>query len=275
MFPYLFEISGNPVHTYGVLIAVGFVLATQMIAREAKRLGEARPDHFTDLAFYLLMVGLVGSRVLFIIVNWREYAKHPIEILYFWRGGLVFYGGFFLAVVYALWWCRRHRQPFFKIADIMIGMVAFNHAWGRIGCVAAGCCFGSITLSGVGIRYPVGSVVQALQHGAGVVTTLEPALPVHAVQLYEAMGELALFFAMLWMRQRKRYHGQLLLFWLACYPILRSVCEALRGDVERGFVIEGVVSTSQFVSLLTALAAVGLFMYLRRREHPPPHPVSH
>jgi phosphatidylglycerol:prolipoprotein diacylglycerol transferase len=258
------------VHSYGVLIAVGFVLATQMIAREAKRLGEARPDHFTDLAFFLLMVGLVGSRVLFIIVNWREYAQHPIEVFYFWRGGLVFYGGFFAAVGYALWWCKRRGQPFFKIADIMIGMVAFNHVWGRLGCIAAGCCFGSITLSGVGIRYPVGSVVQQLQSAAGVIHASERAIPVHAVQLYEAAGELALFFVMLWMRGRKRYHGQLLLTWLALYPILRSVCEALRGDVERGFVVPGILSTSQFVSVLTALAAGWLFVYLRRQQQRTP-----
>ncbi len=275
MFPYFFKLPAfgpfdapQPVHAYGILIAIGFVLASQMISREAKRLGEARPDHFTDLAFYLLMVGLVGSRILFLVVNWRDYAAHPIEILYFWRGGLVFYGGFFAAMGYAVWWCRRHQQPFFKIADIMIGMVAFNHVWGRLGCIAAGCCFGSVTLSGVGITYPFDSVVQQTQHAQSLIGLYDHPLPVHAVQLYEGAGELVLFFVLLWQRQHKRYHGQLLLTWLALYPILRSVCEVLRGDVERGFLVPRVLSTSQFVSLLTAFGAASLFLYFRRQRIP-------
>ena len=271
MFPYFFKLPAfgpfsepQPIHSYGILIAIGFVLATQMIAREAKRLGEPRPDKLTDLAFYLLLVGLVGSRVLYIIVNIEEYAAHPYEILYFWRGGLVFYGGFFAAVGYAVWWCRRNGKPLFLIADILIPMVAFNHVWGRIGCVAAGCCFGAITHSPVGIEYPIQSVVQQMQHAQGFIRAFDRPLPVHAVQLYEAAGELALFMLLMWLRDRKRYHGQLLLVWLALYPILRSFCEALRGDKERGFVVPGLISTSLFVSVLTALAAIALFFYLKR-----------
>src|SRR5580698_5873039 len=107
-------------HTYGVLIAAGFVLVTQMLIREARREGEPDPDKYSDLAFYLLLVGLAGARILFIIVNWSDYKRNPLEMLMFWRGGLVFYGGFLLALAYAVWWARVHKENFFRIADIFI-----------------------------------------------------------------------------------------------------------------------------------------------------------
>ncbi len=255
-------------HTYGVLIAAGFVLVTQMLVREARREGEPDPDRYSDLAFYLLLVGLGGSRILFIIVNWNDYKRDPLEMLMFWRGGLVFYGGFLLALGYAVVWAKMHKESFFRIADIFIPMVAFNHAWGRLGCLSAGCCYGRPTKLPWGIQFPIDSAVQATQHAQGLIGLSDRPLPVHPTQVYEAFGEMALFLLLVWMRGKKRFHGELLLIWLVAYPIMRSIIEIFRGDSERGYVVPGILSTSQFVSIFVVLLALGLMVYLRRRPVP-------
>ncbi len=267
MFPDLFSLPGlgQPVQSYGVMIAVGFVLASLYISRDARQAGEPRPSRFTDLAFYCLLVGMVGARLLFIAVNWRLYWAHPIELLYLWRGGLVFYGGFLAALAFAVVWCKRNGEPFFKVADRLIPAVALNHAWGRIGCLAAGCCFGAPTESALALHYPLGSPVHDLQIAQSLVSAWMPPLPVHASPIYEAIGELALFFVLAWFRRKKRFDGQLLLLWLALYPLLRSAVELTRGDVERGFLIPGIVSTSQAISVLVAGLSLILFMRLKKR----------
>jgi len=254
-------------HPYGLLIVLGFICVTLMIGRQAKRFGEADPEAFVDLAFYFLLMGLLGSRLLFIAVNWRDYAAHPIEIFYVWKGGLVFYGGFILAFFYGIYWAYRRQISFFKIADYMIPMVAFNHAWGRLGCLSAGCCHGKTTDSILGIVFPLESGVQALQQSQGLIGYSSMPLPVHATQIYEALGEVLLFLLLVLMRSKKRFHGQLVLIWLSLYPILRSVVEIYRGDTERGFVIPDVLSTSQFISIFVALTAVILLIYLRRQKN--------
>ena len=250
------------VHAYGVAIAVGFVLATLLCVRRARQWGYSEPERFGDLAFYVLLIGLLGSRLLFIAVNWREYSAHPIEVLSFWRGGLVFYGGFIATQIYGYWWARRHQIHYLELADLMIPALALNHAFGRLGCFAAGCCYGKPTMMPWGAHFPADSVVALGQHAQGLIPLGSPPHPVHPTQLYEAGVELVLF-AVIMLAPRK-FRGQHLLTWLIVYPIARSLIEMYRGDAERGFVIGDWLSTSQFVSLLVALAAIGLVVYLVR-----------
>src|SRR4051812_47938786 len=142
----LFGLLKDPwsLHTYGVLIAMGFLAAMNLAKRQAEREGED-PDRIVDLAFYVLLAGLVGSRIVFIFTKLDQYTKDPIEIVMFWRGGLVWYGGFIAATGYVWVYCRKHRLNFFKYADLCIPYVALAHAFGRLGCLSAGCCFGKPT----------------------------------------------------------------------------------------------------------------------------------
>src|SRR5256885_11206843 len=130
-----------PLHTYGLLIATAFLVAMSLAGRAAEREGQNR-DRVMDLTFWILIAAMVGSRILFILVNWDEYAKTPGKIFAFWEGGLVFYGGFIGAVLVSVWYMRKHDMPFFPVADALIPSVAMGHAIGRLGCVAAGCCSG-------------------------------------------------------------------------------------------------------------------------------------
>jgi phosphatidylglycerol:prolipoprotein diacylglycerol transferase len=142
--------------------------------------------------------------------------------------------------------------------------VALAHAFGRFGCLMAGCCFGKPTEAPWGIIFPHNSMAQQAQQSEGLVGVDALSLPVHPTQLYEAGFEIAMFWIITLIRPRKRFHGQLFLTWLAVYPIARSVIEMFRGDKERG--ILWLLSTSQWISILVAAATVGLYLYLRKKR---------
>lgn len=262
----LFGLLSEPwsLHTYGLLIAAGFLLAMMLSKRQAEREGED-PDRIVDLSFYVLLAGLIGSRIVFIFTKLDDYVKNPIEIVMFWRGGLVWYGGFIGAALFTLYYTRRYHVSFLKFTDIIIPYMALAHAFGRLGCVAAGCCFGEpATELPWAVQFPVGSMAHHQQQADGLIGISDPSLPVHPTQLYEAGFEMAMFWLLLLLRPYKRVHGQLFLTWMALYPIGRSFIELYRGDKERG--VYGLLSTSQYISIGIAIAALGLYFYLRKRQ---------
>jgi len=268
-----------PVHGYGVLIAAGFVAAIFVAQREARRRGQD-PDRIGDLAFFLLLAALVGSRLYFIAVNWRDYTGEHVwltfhglpipRVLALWEGGLVFYGGFIAAALTAFWYLRRHHMPFLAHADTLIPSVALGHFFGRLGCFAAGCCWGAPSHAHVPwlTRFPPESL--AYQTFAGRPNAAEliaagglSTVPIHPTQLYEALGELALFaLLVLAVRPRKRFDGQVLACWLMAYAVLRTVVELFRGDVERGLVAG--ISVGLWTSVGIFAAGAGVWVIGRR-----------
>ena len=251
-------------HTYGVLICAAFLTATSLAKRQALREGED-PDRVVDLSFWILVWGLIGSRVVFILTKFDEYIRNPAEIFMFWRGVLVWYGGFIGAALYLVYHSRKQRLDFFKIGDLFIPYMALAHAIGRLGCIAAGCCHGRPADVPWAISFPKGSMAHSAQQISGLIGVGDAALPVHPTQLYEAGFEIAMFWLLLFWRPRKRFHGQLVLIWLAIYPIARSIIELFRGDKERGVWALG-LSTSQYISIAVACFAIWLFFSLRRKR---------
>ncbi|MBS2032888.1 MAG: prolipoprotein diacylglyceryl transferase [Deltaproteobacteria bacterium] len=147
---------GAPLHTYGLMIATAFIVAITLCAREARRsfpgikkladgtivpMGEYMHETIMDLAFYVLVSGLVGARILFIIVNWKDYADDPKSIFSL-SGGLVFYGGFIGAALTVVWYGLKHKLNVLRLGDIIVPTVSVAHAIGRFGCLSAGCCWG-------------------------------------------------------------------------------------------------------------------------------------
>src|SRR5438874_1428278 len=194
-----------PLHTYGLLIATAFLVAMSLAGRAAEREGQNR-DRVMDLTFWILIAAMVGSRILFIIVNWDEYAKTPAKIFAFWEGGLVFYGGFIGAVLVSVWYMRRHKMPFFPVADALIPSVAIGHAIGRLGCFAAGCCWGGACDPHLpwAAKFPPESLAYQSQVANGIIRLgAAHTIPIHPTQLYESLGELFIFCALLFWRGRK------------------------------------------------------------------------
>jgi phosphatidylglycerol---prolipoprotein diacylglyceryl transferase len=244
MFPDLFHLGPIPIHTYGFLIAIGFLISVQVVRRLAP-ISKINPDRLVDLTFWCLLVGFLGARILFIITRWDSFMNDPISIFKVWEGGLVFLGGPIAVVPFLIGYVRKYKMPLWKVLDICsIGLV-IAHAFGRLGCLMAGCCYGKPTGTSFGIRLYSDLVDKQLQ---GVL--------LHPTQIYESVSLFILFFGLLYVFKRKSFDGQVVLTYFMAYPVIRSIIEIYRGDLIRGFVIEDVLSTSQFLSIIIFIIAL-------------------
>lgn len=296
MHPVLFKLPfiDWPLHTYGVLIVTGFLMAMFVAWREAIRQGEYADD-VLDFAFWALLGGMIGARIVFIIVNWKQYfVDQPFDtvagftvpaVLVVWKGGLVFYGaalgGFISYLIYAR--SRNIRGgDMLKLADMIIVGLPLAAGFGRLGCVAAGCCWGdaAYTLDAddqfhstipLAFQFPRGSLAYSsliTSEGAEVVRAMKAVgatAPLIPIQLIDAFGEIGLFLVLLVVRSRKWFHGQVLLSYGILYPLWRTSLEVFRGDGERGYLIPGLLSTSQFISLCVASASLVAIIVVRKR----------
>lgn len=255
MHPVLIWFGQFPLHSYGVLIALGFLCAVFLVKYDAMKLGWPVATS-VDWCFLVLLVGFLGARALFILTRFEDFSTHPEQIFYVWEGGLVFYGGPLLALPWTIWFLRRHRIPFFEFADSAVQGLTLAHAFGRLGCLMAGCCFGKPTTHWWGI--PLDSeLVPEKWRG----------IPLHPTQLYEALSLLILFIALrFFVARRRKFKGQVMLSYFCFYPIIRSIIEIFRGDLIRGFVISDVVSTSQFISIFVFLASLGAMKVIREKR---------
>jgi phosphatidylglycerol:prolipoprotein diacylglycerol transferase len=241
-------------HSYGLFIAAGLVAGIVLAYREARRRG-LDGGRVLDLSFWMVVAGLCGARICYGVVNAGEFARacaggdaaardlgrlvaDCTRILQVWQGGLVFYGGVAAAVAIAAWFARREGWSFWIVGDVFAPGLALGHVFGRLGCFAAGCCFGKAAAGAWGVPFPQGSVAFDELGSAGAIlpgATLTP--PLHPTQLYEAAGELALFTLLLWARPRLRSRpGALLLIYGAGYAVVRFVVEVFRGDFARAYV---------------------------------------
>ena len=228
-------------HTYGVMMAAGFLLAWTLVERVFKR------PELSNLAMALIFSGIVGSRLAYVIEHWQaEFAAHPITALYVFQGGLMFYGGFILAALVFFAWCLINRQSPLALADLLTVVVPLAHAFGRVGCFCYGCCYGRVSHSAWAVTFPVGSPQYCAAGGVQ--------LPVLPTQLFEAAALLALFALLLvvYLKYRRYTAG----IYLMGYAVIRFGLEYLRGDPRAAV---GPFSISQTISL-AMLAAGALFL---------------
>ena len=249
MHPVLLSFGSIAIHTYGFFIAIGFLVALSVIKNLSLR-SQMNVDRTLDLAFWCLLVGFVGCRLLFVLTRLDTYLHDPLSIFKVWEGGLVFFGGPIAAIPFFIWYTRKHHLNVWKALDVCaIGLVV-AHAFGRLGCFSAGCCYGKPTEGPFGVRF-YSDLVDKHYHG----------IPLHPTQLYESFALFALFTGLLIIYKRRSFDGQAVLTYFLIYPLIRSVIEIFRGDVIRGFVIEDILSTSQFISILIFLIAGGALYY--------------
>lgn len=255
MHPLLLKIGPLTIHTYGFMIALGFFAALATVRKLAPRSG-LDPDQAADTAFWLLVVGFLGARVLFVITRIEDFASDPLAIFKIWEGGLVFFGGPLVAIPWAYWWLTKNKVSFWKSIDVYLPALSVAHAFGRFGCLAAGCCYGRPTDSGWGIRLH-SELVEVSMRG----------VPLHPVQLYESAALLILFSGLLWVHRNRKFDGQVGITYLMAYPVIRSIVETFRGDTVRGFVFGELLSTSQFISLIFLICGAILLRVRLVRSH--------
>lgn len=285
----LFSIGGLiTFHTYGILIAIGFAVAVWLTVRDAARFG-IPPKDIINLIIPILISSLFGARLLYVLTNLTHFTDRFSGGDYFavfkvYEGGLVFYGGMITGLSTALFILLKRKIPVWIVGDLMALTLPLAHAFGRLGCFGAGCCYGHVTDSAIGVNFPENSIAWVDQVNHGMITeTATHSLAIHPTQLYESFGLALIFIFLWWYRSRKQFHGELLLIYLILYPIERSIVEIFRGDAIRRHLFEWVspsfnsalglpegsailMSTSQFISLLLFGFAIGMRIWIKRKQ---------
>lgn len=243
MHPILFSIGPITLHSYGVMFVIAFLVTTWLASRTARRWPPQQvaitAEQLIDFACMALLGGLVGGRLLFVILQWRYFVQSPWEIPAIWQGGLVWYGGFLGGLLAGWLYVRVKRLVFLRVMDQFLPFVALGHAIGRIGCFLNGCCYGRPTASWCGVVFP------------------GHAEPVFPTQLFEAAG---LLFLYILLRRLQRPSvlarpGRIFGVYLLGYAALRFGLEFLRGDQHRGW---AGLTLPQLISLLVFLIGLGL-----------------
>jgi phosphatidylglycerol---prolipoprotein diacylglyceryl transferase len=256
--PELFDVGPLTVYTYGVLLAAAFLFGLRLAMTRARARG-LEPTRMLDLGIYIIISALVGAKLLLFIVEFDHYSSEPGELLTLARSGGVFYGGLIAAVLVAFWYMRRHRLPVWQTCDVFAPGIALGHAIGRLGCFAAGCCYGQPT------QLPWGVTFTHPAAAANVGTPLGVSL--HPTQLYESGAELLILVLLLATERRGRpFPGRTFWLYMLLYGLSRFVIEIFRGD-PRGIVFDS-MSTSQFISVVLVPLSVVMLYYLSRRPQP-------
>ena len=298
----LFEVSAP---AYFLLLLSGFIFATAAGSLWARRIGKD-PDVVVDLGLACLLMGVVGGRLMHVLadgyfwdyvhlctdptqVDWRvdqalcgpryhgewdtvKGVCHPVEAdcfawAKFWAGGLTYYGGLIGASIMAWYLLRRDRFPFWKAADMAGFAIPIGLGFGRMGCLLAGCCFGSRSDSAWALSFPPQSPASEAQFKAHELAHAGVwSEPVHPTQIYESFTCFAIAaFCLLYLHGRKRYDGQVFAAFLALYAVGRFALEFLRAD-DRGGLWQ--LSTSQIIGVV--LVGVAIAIHVRRSRLSPP-----
>ena len=141
MYPELFSIGKITIYTYGVLVALGFFMGMQYIVKYSKNI--ITKQQVYDFLFYVILIGIIGARLFYVMLDIPYYKSNPLEIFQVWKGGLVYYGGFVAVLIFAFFYCRYKKINIVKLIDVFAPALALGHAFGRIGCFFAGCCYGA------------------------------------------------------------------------------------------------------------------------------------
>ena len=258
MYPELFSVGPVTVYTYGVLLAASYLLGLRLAMARAKKRG-LDANRVLDLGIYIIIAALVGAKLLLLVVDFDQFRRDPAEIWNLARSGGVFYGGLILAVVVAFWYIAKHRLPFWTTCDVFAPGIALGHVTGRLGCLAAGCCFGKAT----DVPWAITFTNPLAQTNVG--TPL--GVPLHPTQLYEAGAELLILIFLLATERKGRYFpGRTFWSYMFLYALTRFVIEFYRGD-PRGMVLG--MSTSQFISVVLAPLSIGMLVWLARKGPEP------
>jgi phosphatidylglycerol:prolipoprotein diacylglycerol transferase len=257
VYPELFSIGPVTIYSYGVLLAASYLLGLWLAMRRARQWG-LDANRVMDLGIYIIIAALIGAKLLLLIVDFDQFSRTPADILSLARSGGVFYGGLILATLVAFWYMSRHKMPFWTTCDVFAPGIALGHVTGRLGCLAAGCCYGKPT------DLPWGITFTNPLAAANVGTPL--GIPLHPTQAYEAGAELLILLFLLGTERRGRpFSGRTFWSYMLLYAISRFIIEMFRGD-PRGEVqiLQYTLSTSQVISLVLAPLSLVMLVWLRR-----------
>lgn len=238
------------IYSYGFFIACGAIAGFAYTAYLAKKQLGVKVETIQMFVVLIIIASVIGGKFFIIFENPKLYLSEPSRLINGFNTGFVFYGSLLFAIPTMLLFFKWHKLPVLPMLDIMAGTTCIVHGFGRIGCFMAGCCYGT-------------------EHdGLFSVTFTDPTCAaeplntaLYPTQLYSSIAIFSILAIILFVGRRKQFDGQLFMLYLMLYAIARSVLEIFRGDLERGFLIDNILSNSQFISILIFLG--GLIVYIR------------
>lgn len=243
MHPTICQFGPVAVHSYGLMVAVAAIVCSFLMAREAKRLS-MNPEDIYDLVFWVLISGILGARIFYVVLNFDRFWASPIDIVMIQRGGLAWQGSVAAGLPAAIFFIKRAGWSVRVMSDFIAPYLALGHAIGRIGCFLNGCCYGRA--SAWGVYFPV--------HGQRLLPT----------QLYEMGLLVMLFFLLKALRAPlEKIPGQLFSVYLILASVIRFAVQFFRADYEPVYLGLGIF---QWVSLgFMGLGVIWLLCV--RRKH--------
>jgi len=251
MFPHLIQIGSFSLPSYGVLAALAFLVALWMASHFAKRRG-IDSEKVVNLGVYCALAGMLGAKLLMIALD-PEYRAHPLEVfsLATLQSAGIFFGGFILAVVFAYFYMRAQRLPVLATSDVFAPGLAIGHGIGRLGCFAAGCCWGKPTHLPWAVTFTNSSATTGVPLG----------IPLHPTQLYEAFAEGIICLILVAQLRRPHRDGQVIGLYALLYGLVRFGVEFVR-DHDASNPLGGPFTLEQWIAL--ALAAGGVYLLFAR-----------
>jgi phosphatidylglycerol:prolipoprotein diacylglycerol transferase len=259
MHPLLFHLGPIPIHTYGVLVAGAILLGLWLGKQQAARMG-LDAERVWNAGIYMILGGLAGSKIWYILENHDYYFANPGQILSLntFQAAGVFYGGFLAALATGVLYLRHSGLSYLALLDAYAAPVALGHGLGRLGCFSAGCCYGKPTMAAWGVTFT--------SDYASRITGVPLGVPLHPTQLYEAGAEFITFAFLLWLGRRQRFQGQLFAAYMIGYGFIRGINEVFRGDPGRTPLWGDSGTLMQVVSL--GFVVLGVVVWLRNMRTP-------
>jgi phosphatidylglycerol:prolipoprotein diacylglycerol transferase len=256
VFPRLLHLGSFSLPTYGFMAALGLIFGLILIVKLGREQG-LDPDKLWNLGIIAILSGIVGAKLLYFVTD--ADARQNIFSLATLQAGGVWSGGVVLALIMCIWYMRRNRLPVLRTCDVFAPGIALGHAFGRVGCFAAGCCYGRET--------HVPWAVTFHNHLANEIVGTPLGIPLHPTQLYEMVLELCNAAFLVWLLRRKSFEGEIIGTYMIIYGIGRFFIEFFRGDPGRG-VFLGWMSGTQAIAI--GLVIFGGLLWMRRATLTPP-----
>lgn len=255
--PQDFTIFGFRIALYGVIIGIGVLLAFALVTYVAKK-NNMDPDDFFDLGIYLIIFGIIGARLYYVIFSWDFYKNNPMSIFNIREGGLAIYGGIIGGFLTHIIYCKIKKANMAKMADVAFQGVLVGQIMGRWGNFTNREVFGRYTNNLFAMRLPVNAVRQR-DIDSTIIAHMEPGtnyIQVHPTFLYESAYNLVLLILILIFQKKKRFDGEVILWYLGGYGIGRFIIEGIRTDQLK---FAGTnIAVSQMLGLVLFIVAIVL-----------------
>ncbi len=256
MFPDLIKIGDFTIHTYGVMVALG-LLASYLTALYFAKKDGLDTKKVENVFLLTAFGGIIGARVAYIIEHPHQ-MNSLIDYIAIWKGGMDWFGGFIGGILIALFLIKYYKLPIWKIADIAGISIIIGHAFGRIGCTCAGCCYGKPVpddsiFKDLAIKFP--------QHPD---TSAPSGIPLYPTQPAEALGNFLIFLLLFFLYKKKKFDGQIFSTYLVLYGTERFFLEFWRGVTPPLPIIN--LTWNQIVSIIMVISGVLIFIYRWKKD---------